>query len=108
MKFSQLLRYFLKFVVAAVWVVVLPVSYSNALQNPSWLIEFITSWAGDWGDQSLYFYLVAIFLLPNVMAAILFFLPPLTRKLERSNMRIITLFMWWAQVKELLLDNTYL
>ncbi|KAF7833505.1 callose synthase 7-like [Senna tora] len=99
MKFSQLLRYFLKFVVAAVWVVVLPVSYSSSVQNPSWLTKFVTSWAGDWGGQSLYSYLVALYLLPNILAAILFFLPPLKRKLERSNMRIITLFMWWAQPK---------
>lgn len=98
MKFTQLFRYFLKFVVAAVWVVVLPVCYSSSLQNPSGLIKFVTSWAGDWGNQSLYTYVVVIYLLPNIVAAILFFLPPLRRRLERSNMRIITLLMWWAQV----------
>nr|KYP52240.1 Callose synthase 7 [Cajanus cajan] len=58
MKFTQLLRYFLKFVVAAVWVVVLPVCFSSSLQNPSGLIKFVTSWAGDWGNQSLYTYVV--------------------------------------------------
>ncbi|KAJ1441429.1 Glycosyl transferase, family 48 [Sesbania bispinosa] len=99
MKFTQLLRYFLKFVVAAVWVVVLPVSYSSSLQNPTGLIKFVTSWAGDWGSQSLYTYVVALYMLPNIVAAILFFLPPLRRTMERSNMRIITLLMWWAQPK---------
>ncbi|KAK7316697.1 hypothetical protein RJT34_00353 [Clitoria ternatea] len=99
MKFTQLLRYFLKFVAAAVWVVVLPVCYSSSLQNPSGLIKFVTSWAGDWGSQSLYTYVVVLYMFPNVVAAILFFLPPLRRKLERSNMRIITLLMWWAQPK---------
>ncbi|KAK7305003.1 hypothetical protein VNO77_42901 [Canavalia gladiata] len=99
MKFTQLLRYFLKFVVAAVWVVVLPVCYSSSLQNPSGLIKFVTSWAGDWGNQSLYTYVVVLYMLPNVLAAIMFFLPPLRRTMERSNMRIITLLMWWAQPK---------
>ncbi|CAL5202065.1 unnamed protein product [Lathyrus oleraceus] len=99
MKFTQLLRYFLKFVVAAVWVVVLPVSFSSSLQNPSGLIEFVTHWAGDWGPGSLYYYVVAIYMIPNIVAAILFFLPPMRRTLERSNMRIITLLMWWAQPK---------
>ncbi|TKY46783.1 Callose synthase 7 [Spatholobus suberectus] len=99
MKFTQLLRYFLKFVVAAVWVVVLPVCYSSSLLNPSGLIKFVTSWAGDWGNQSLYTYVVVLYMLPNIMAAIFFFLPPLRRKLERSNMRIITFLMWWAQPK---------
>ncbi|KAK7256070.1 hypothetical protein RIF29_29503 [Crotalaria pallida] len=99
MKFTQLIRYLVKFVVAAVWVVVLPICYSSSLQNPSGLIRFVTSWAGDWGDQSLYTYVVLIFLLPNILGALLFFLPPLRRRLERSNMRIITLLMWWAQPK---------
>ncbi|XP_061350259.1 callose synthase 7-like [Gastrolobium bilobum] len=99
MKFTQLLRYFLKFVAAAVWVVVLPVCYSRSVQNPPELIKFVTSWAGDWGNQSLYTYVVVLYLLPNIVAALLFFLPPLRRTLERSNMRIITLLMWWAQPK---------
>ncbi|CAJ1964370.1 unnamed protein product [Sphenostylis stenocarpa] len=99
MKFTQLLRYFLKFVVAAVWVVVLPVCYSKSLVNPSGLIKFVTSWAGDWGNQSLYTYVVILYMLPNIVATILFFLPPLRRKLERSNMRILTFLMWWAQPK---------
>jgi len=98
MTFTQLLRYFLKFVVAAVWVVVLPVCYSSSLVNPSGLIKFVTSWAGDWGNQSLYTYVVVLYMFPNIVATILFFLPPLRRKLERSNMRILTFLMWWAQV----------
>ncbi|GAU32921.1 hypothetical protein TSUD_152820, partial [Trifolium subterraneum] len=99
MKFTQLLRYFLKFVVAAVWVVVLPVSFSSSLQNPTGLIQFVTHWAGDWGPQSIYYWVVAIYMIPNIVAALLFFLPPLRRTLERSNMRLITLLMWWAQPK---------
>ncbi|XP_029129775.1 callose synthase 7 isoform X3 [Cajanus cajan] len=81
MKFTQLLRYFLKFVVAAVWVVVLPICYSK------------------WGNQSLYTYAVVLYMLPNIVSTILFFLPPVRRTLECSNMRIITFFMWWAQPK---------
>ncbi|XP_028751937.1 callose synthase 7 [Neltuma alba] len=97
MKISQLLWYLLKFVAAAVWFVVLPVSYSSSLQNPSGLLKSLTSWAGDWGNQSLYTYVVVIYLLPNIVAVILFFLPPIRRKLEHSNVRIVTLLMWWAQ-----------
>lgn len=99
MKFTQLLRYFLKFVVAAIWVVVLPVCFSSSLQNPTGLIQFVTNWAGDWGPQSIYYWAVAIYMIPNIVAALLFFLPPIRRTLERSNMRIVTLLMWWAQVR---------
>ncbi|XP_020230516.1 callose synthase 7 isoform X3 [Cajanus cajan] len=99
MKFTQLLRYFLKFVVAAIWVVVLPICYFNSLQNPPGIIKFFTKWAGEWGNQSLYTYVVVLYMLPNIVPAILFFLPPVRRTLECSNMRIITFFMWWAQPK---------
>ncbi|KAJ7960658.1 Callose synthase-like protein [Quillaja saponaria] len=99
MKYTQILRYLLKFVVAVIWVVVLLISYSSSLQNPSGLIKFFTSWAGDWGTQSFYNYVVAIYIIPNILAALLFFLPPFRRIMERSNMRIITLLMWWSQPK---------
>ncbi|XLR65341.1 hypothetical protein S83_016013, partial [Arachis hypogaea] len=50
-----------------------------------------------WGDQSLYTYMVLLYMLPNIVTVLLFFLPPVRGKLERSNMRLITLLMWWAQ-----------
>ncbi|RDX92552.1 Callose synthase 7, partial [Mucuna pruriens] len=84
MKFTQLLQYILKFVIAAVWIVVLSVCYSSSPQNPSGLKKFT--------------HVVVLYMLPNMVAAILFFLPSLRRTLERSNMRIITILTWWAQV----------
>lgn len=97
LKLTQILRYLLKFAVAGVWAVVLPVGYSSSVQNPTGLLKFFSSWARDWRNQSFYNYAVAIYLLPNILAAVLFFLPPLRRHIERSNWRIVTLFMWWAQ-----------
>ncbi|BFG25654.1 hypothetical protein CerSpe_119300 [Prunus speciosa] len=97
LKFTQILRYLLKFAVAGVWAVVLPIGYSSSVQNPTGLLKFFSSWARDWRNQSFYNYAVAIYLLPNILAAVLFFLPPLRRHIERSNWRIVTLFMWWAQ-----------
>ncbi|CAN6573895.1 unnamed protein product [Malus baccata var. baccata] len=97
LKFTQILRYLLKFAVAGVWAVVLPIGYSSSVQSPTGLLKFFSSWARDWRNQSFYNYAVALYLLPNILAAVLFFLPPLRRHLERSNWRIVTLFMWWAQ-----------
>ncbi|KAB2613297.1 callose synthase 7-like [Pyrus ussuriensis x Pyrus communis] len=99
LKFTQILRYLLKFAVAGVWAVVLPIGYSSSVQSPTGLLKFFSSWARDWRNQSFYNYAVALYLLPNILAAVLFFLPPLRRHLERSNWRIVTLFMWWAQPK---------
>ncbi|GLT70370.1 hypothetical protein SLA2020_424530 [Shorea laevis] len=99
LKISQILRYILKFGVAAFWAVVLPIGYSSSVQNPTGLIKFFNSWARDWQDQSFYNYAVAIYLIPNILAALLFLLPPLRKSMERSNLRIVTLIMWWAQPK---------
>ncbi|XP_021300707.1 callose synthase 7-like [Herrania umbratica] len=99
LKITQILRYLLKFALAAVWAVVLPIGYSSSVQNPSGLVKFFSSWAKDWRNESFYNYAVAIYLIPNILAAILFLLPPLRKAMERSNWRIITFIMWWAQPK---------
>ncbi|KAM3698995.1 hypothetical protein ACJW30_06G231600 [Castanea mollissima] len=99
LKFSQILRYLLKFAVAAAWAVILPIGYSSSVQNPTGLVKFFSSWAGDWRNHSFYDYAVALYLIPNILSTILFFLPPLRRHMERSNWRILTLIMWWAQPK---------
>ena len=98
LKFTQILRYLLKFIVAAAWVVVLPIAYLNTLQNPTGLVKFFSSWAADWQNQSFYNYAIAVYLIPNILSCLLFLLPPLRKKMERSNWRIITLLTWWAQV----------
>ncbi|XP_058195359.1 callose synthase 7 [Rhododendron vialii] len=97
LRFSQILRYLLKFAVAAFWLVVLPIAYSKSVLNPTGLVKFFSQWTGNWRNQSFYSYCVAIYLLPNVLAVLLFFVPHLRRCLERSNWQIIVLMMWWAQ-----------
>ena len=97
LKVTQILRYLLKFVVAAAWALVLPIGYSSSVLNPTGLVKFFSTWSMDWQNQSFYIYAVAIYLIPNVLAALLFVLPPLRRTMERSNWRIVTLIMWWAQ-----------
>ncbi|XP_034915011.1 callose synthase 7 [Populus alba] len=99
LKVTQILRYLLKFVVAAAWAVVLPIGYSSSVLNPTGLVKFFSTWSMDWQNQSFYTYAIAIYLIPNILAAIFFFLPPLRRTMERSNWRIVTLIMWWAQPK---------
>ncbi|KAK9266834.1 hypothetical protein L1049_001605 [Liquidambar formosana] len=99
LKFTQILRYLLKFAVAAVWAVVLPIGYSSSVQNPTGLVKYFSNWAGNWRNQSFYNYCVAIYLIPNILAILLFFLPPLRRSMERSDWHIVVLLMWWAQPK---------
>ncbi|PON73085.1 hypothetical protein TorRG33x02_250610 [Trema orientale] len=73
LRITQIVRYLLKFAVAAFWVVVMAMGYSYNLLA------------------------VAIYLVPNMLAAILFLLPPnLRTAMETSNLCGITLLMWWA------------
>ncbi|KAI3713989.1 hypothetical protein L1987_72578 [Smallanthus sonchifolius] len=99
LKPTQILRYLLKFIVAAFWVVIFPICYSRSIPNPTGLVRFFSTLGGNWREQSLYNYLIAIYLIPNILAVVLFLLPPIRRHMERSNWRIVTLLMWWAQPK---------
>ncbi|XP_078159510.1 callose synthase 7-like isoform X1 [Carex rostrata] len=99
MEYTQIIRYLLKFGVATAWVIILVVSYSGWVQNPSGPIRYFSNWIGNWRNQSLYSFAIAIYLIPNILAAVLFLLPPLRRFMERSNWRLIVLLMWWAQPK---------
>lgn len=84
---------------AAMWAIILPITYSRSVKNPTGLIKFFSSWVDSWLHQSLYNYAIALYVLPNILAAVFFLLPPLRRIMERSNMRIVTFIMWWAQPK---------
>ena len=99
MALSVKLRYVLKVISAAAWVVILPVTYAYTSENPTGLARTIKSWIGNGQNQpSLYIMAVVIYLSPNMLAAILFLFPFLRRFLERSNNKIIMLIMWWSQV----------
>ena len=93
------LRYILKLLSAAAWVVVLPVTYAYTWENPTGLARTIKSWLGDGQNQpSLYILAVVIYLAPNLLSATLFLFPVIRRPLERSNLKVVTFIMWWSQV----------
>lgn len=99
MSFHVKLRYILKVFSAAAWVIILPVSYAYTWENPPGFAQTIKSWFGnDANSPSLFILAVVIYLLPNMLAAVLFVFPFIRRFLERSNYRIVMLMMWWSQV----------
>ncbi|CAH9104298.1 unnamed protein product [Cuscuta epithymum] len=99
MRFTQILRYLLKLVVAALWVVLLPITYSKSIQNPTGVVRFFNNLGGIIPNQSLYYYCVGIYLMPNILAAFLFMFPCMRKSMEKSNWRIVVLLMWWSQPK---------
>ena len=94
------LRYILKVVSAAAWVIVLPVTYAYTWENPPGFAQTIKSWFGKTSNSpSLFILAVVIYLSPNMLAAILFLFPFVRRFLESSHYKIVMLMMWWSQVE---------
>lgn len=100
MSFYVKLRYVLKVLSAAAWVVILPVTYAYTWKkNPPGFAQTIKSWFGNNSSSpSLFIMAVVLYLAPNILAALLFLFPFIRRVLERSNYKIVMLTMWWAQV----------
>ncbi|KAI3511129.1 hypothetical protein L1887_18273 [Cichorium endivia] len=99
MSFHVKLRYILKTLSAAAWVIVLPITYSYSLNNPSGFGQTIKNWFGSGpSSPSLFVLAIVIYLSPNMLSALLFLLPFFRRKLERSNYRIVRFIMWWSQL----------
>jgi callose synthase len=93
------LRYILKVISAAAWVILLSVTYAYTWDNPPGFAETIKSWFGSNSSApSLFIVAVVVYLSPNLLAAIFFMFPFIRRYLERSNYRIVMLMMWWSQV----------
>ncbi|KAK9273438.1 hypothetical protein L1049_018248 [Liquidambar formosana] len=91
------LRYILKVVSAAAWVVVLPVTYAYTWENPPGFGQTIKWFGNTSNSPSLFILAVVIYLSPNMLATILFLFPFIRRFLERSNYRIVMLMIWWLQ-----------
>ena len=99
MEFAVKLRYLLKFTMAALWVVLLPVTYAYTWENPTGIIRAIKSWFGKGQNHPPLFVIsVVMYLSPSMLSAILFLLPFLRRKLESSDFKLVRLIMWWSQV----------
>ncbi|GMY22214.1 callose synthase 1-like isoform X2 [Fagus crenata] len=92
------LRYILKAVSAAAWVIVLPVTYAYSWKNPPGFAQTIKTWFGNSpSSPSLFILAVLIYLSPNMLCIVLFLFPFIRRFLEGSNNNIVMLMMWWSQ-----------
>ncbi|XP_051148401.1 callose synthase 1-like [Andrographis paniculata] len=92
------LRYILKVVSAAAWVIVLTVTYAYSWKNPPGFAQTIKNWFGNGsGSPPLFIVAVLIYLSPNMLSALLFLFPLIRRNLERSDYKVVRLMMWWSQ-----------
>ena len=101
-KFTDVLRNILKVITSFAWSFVLPLSYihQNDISMPFGKVENILSSLNQFeGIPSLYLVAVALYLLPNLLAAALFIFPMLRRWIENSDWLITRFFLWWSQVQ---------
>ncbi|KAK6937052.1 1,3-beta-glucan synthase subunit FKS1-like, domain-1 [Dillenia turbinata] len=87
------LRYILKVISAAAWVVVLPVTYTYICENPPGFAQTIKSWFGNSSNSRSFFILaLVIYLSPNMLSALplLFLFPFIRRFLESSAVQTLS------------------
>ncbi|KAL0343177.1 UNVERIFIED_CONTAM: Callose synthase 5 [Sesamum angustifolium] len=100
-KFTSVLRNILKIVVSLAWCIILPLTYS--IQSNFTLFAQLRTYLSFLGNLKglppLYVMAVALYLLPNLLAAILFVFPMLRRWIENSDWLIIRFLLWWSQIK---------
>ncbi|KAL8528945.1 hypothetical protein ACS0TY_006425 [Phlomoides rotata] len=101
-KFSNVLRNILKIIVSLAWSIILPACYVHQNNNSfSWLFGNVRDVLGFLdkikGLPSLYVVAVVVYLLPNLLAALLFIFPMLRRWIENSDWLIVRFLLWWAQ-----------
>jgi callose synthase len=99
MSFHVKLRFIFKAVAAAIWVVLMPLTYAYSWKTPSGFAETIKNWFGGHQNSSPSFFIIVIliYLSPNMLSTLLFAFPFIRRYLERSDYKIVMLMMWWSQ-----------
>ncbi|KAI8540658.1 hypothetical protein RHMOL_Rhmol08G0003600 [Rhododendron molle] len=97
-KFTDVMRNILKILVSLAWSVILPLCYVHTFQVAPDKIKDLLSFLNKVkGIPLLYIIVVAIYLLPNLLAAALFIFPMLRRWIENSDWHIIRFLLWWSQ-----------
>ncbi|KAG5155434.1 hypothetical protein JHK82_013403 [Glycine max] len=101
-KFTEVLRNILKVFVSLFWVIILPLFYVHSFKGaPEGLKQLLSFFKQIKGIPAFYMLAVALYLLPNLLAAVLFLFPMLRRWIENSDWHIVRFFLWWSQIRTL-------
>ena len=102
MKYLDIVWYVMKLLVALGWVIALPICYAHSLEGSNGLVSILENWLGKSESPSLYVTAVLVYLIPDAISAFLFLFPMLRRAIERSELTIVKILLWWAQVNAIL------
>ncbi|KAH9624031.1 hypothetical protein KSS87_008624, partial [Heliosperma pusillum] len=96
--FSDVLRSVLKIITSLAWAVALSLFYVHSFNVAPQQIKDVLSFLAQLkGVPALYIMAVALYCLPNILAAAFFLFPMLRRFIENSDWLIIRFLMWWSQ-----------
>ncbi|KAI0511251.1 hypothetical protein KFK09_011876 [Dendrobium nobile] len=96
-KFTAVMRNVLKTIVSLAWAVILPLLYMRS-GSPITLPVDLHKWLGQVkGLPPVYLMAVALYMLPNLLAAVLFVFPMLRRWIENSDWHVVRFLLWWSQ-----------
>ncbi|KAL9256669.1 Callose synthase 5-like protein [Drosera capensis] len=96
--FTDVLRNLLKLITSLAWAVVLPLFYVHSFNVAPGKIRDVLSFMRQLkGVPPLYLTAVALYLLPNILAAAFFIFPMLRRWIENSDWLILRFLLWWSQ-----------
>ncbi|KAL5722920.1 Callose synthase 5 [Ranunculus cassubicifolius] len=97
-KFTDVLRNVFKIVVSLAWLIVLLVFYMKSLPVlPKNIKDLLTRLPQVNSMPPLYIVAVVLYLLPNILAAVIFIFPMLRRWIENSDWHIVRFLLWWSQ-----------
>ncbi|CAM8881815.1 unnamed protein product [Rhodiola kirilowii] len=98
-QFTDVLRNVLKIIVSVTWAVVLVLCYFSSfpVSIPAQLKDVLSFLPQAKKIPALYLMAIAIYIIPNVLTALLFIFPMLRRWIENSDWIIIRFLLWWSQ-----------
>uniref|UniRef100_A0A7N0UVT5 1,3-beta-glucan synthase n=1 Tax=Kalanchoe fedtschenkoi TaxID=63787 RepID=A0A7N0UVT5_KALFE len=98
-QFTDVLRNILKIIVSVAWAVVLVLCYFSSfpVSLPAQLKGVLSFLPQAKKIPALYLMAIAIYVIPNILAALLFIFPMLRRWIENSDWHIIRFLLWWSQ-----------
>lgn len=93
MEHREKMRMVVKLVVAAIWTIVLPTCYATSRRKYTCFSSQYGSWLEQWCLSS-YMVAVGVYMIPNAIEMVLFFVPAVRKYIEISNWKIFTMFAW--------------
>ncbi|KAG7551365.1 1-3-beta-glucan synthase subunit FKS1-like domain-1 [Arabidopsis thaliana x Arabidopsis arenosa] len=96
-KFPDLLRNILKIIFSTLWCLLLTICYAQSASNHPGKLQQCLSFLPQVKWIPSLSSMIVIYLIPNMLEAIMFSFPMIQSRIEISDRRIYRLLLWWSQ-----------